>query len=210
MSGGGHDRRLADQRLRDQRLRDQRESWPVVSSRVESEGAVVSVRSDVVRGPDGAEFSRQVVQHPGAVAVVAVDDNDQVLVLTQYRHPVEERLVELPAGLLDVPGEALQPAAERELAEEALLAADRWSVLVDLLTSPGIHDEAVRIFLAEGLRDIPAPDGFAPVHEEADMGRHWVPLAELVDGVLAGDIKDGLTVSGLLALWARRHENTTG
>jgi 8-oxo-dGDP phosphatase len=194
----------------DQRLVDAHESWPVVSSRTESEGAVVSVRSEVIEGPDGTQFTRQVVRHPGAVAVVAVDSEDRVFVLTQYRHPVRQRLVELPAGLLDVQGEDLQAAAERELAEEAGLAARRWSVLVDLLTSPGIHDEAVRIFLAEDIREVPVPDGFEAVHEEADMGRHWVPLGDLVAGILAGDVKDGLTVSGSLALWARRHENRMG
>jgi 8-oxo-dGTP pyrophosphatase MutT (NUDIX family) len=184
------------------------ESWTVLESRTDCEGPVVSVHSEVIRGPDGESFSRQVVRHPGAVAVVAVDEDDRVLVLRQYRHPVAERLVELPAGLLDVDGEDLRAAAERELAEEAMLAARHWSVLVDLLSSPGISDERVRIFLAEGLSDVPAPDGFQAVHEEADMSRHWVPLAELVTNILAGDVKDGLTVSGSLALWARRHENT--
>lgn len=189
------------------RLVDVDESWPVVSSEVESEGAIVSVYSEVIRAPDGETFTRQVVRHPGAVAVVAVDDDDKVLVLSQYRHPVRQRLVELPAGLLDVPGEDPQVAAARELAEEALLSARRWNVLIDLLTSPGIHDEAVRIYLAEGLSEVAAPAGFTAAHEEAHMARHWVPLSQLVAGVLSGDIKDGLTVSGSLALWALRHEN---
>ncbi len=192
------------------RLVDVDESWPVVSSSLESEGAIVSVFSEVVCAPDGETFTRQVVRHPGAVAVVAVDDEDRVLVLSQYRHPVRQRLVELPAGLLDVEGEDAQVAAARELAEEALLAARHWTVLVDLLTSPGINDEAVRVYLAEGLSEVAAPDGFVAQHEEANMGRHWMPLAELVTGVLRGDVKDALTVSGSLALWARRHENRGG
>ncbi len=189
------------------RLVDVDESWPVVSREVESEGAIVSVYSEVVQAPEGETFTRQVVRHPGAVAVVAVDEHDRVLVLSQYRHPVGQRLVELPAGLLDVAGEDRQVAAQRELAEEAGLAAQRWSVLIDLLTSPGIHDEAVRIYLAEDLREVDAPADFVAQHEEAHMSRHWMPLSDLVAGILAGDIKDGLTVSGSLALWARRHEN---
>ncbi len=189
------------------RLLDVDESWPVVSRELESEGVIVSVYSEVVQTPDGETFTRQVVRHPGAVAVVALDEQARVLVLSQYRHPVGQRLVELPAGLLDVPGEDSQVAAQRELAEEAGLAARRWSVLIDLLTSPGIHDEAVRIYLAEDLREIDPPDDFVAQHEEAHMSRHWMPLSDVVAGILAGDIKDGLTVSGSLALWARRHEN---
>lgn len=191
-------------------LADAPTSWPVVSSQTEFEGAIVSVRSDVVRGPDGEEFEREVVHHPGAVAVVAIDEDDRVLVLSQYRHPVRQRLVELPAGLLDVAGEEALPAAQRELAEEAQLVAERWSVLVDVLTSPGITDEAVRIFLAEDLSTVDAPGGYSAQHEEADMTRHWMPLSHLVGGVLAGAVKDSLTVAGSLALWARRSGGAEG
>ncbi len=187
-------------------LADADESWPVVSSETSFEGGFISVRTDVVRGPDGEEFTRQVVQHPGAVAIVAVDEEDRVLVISQYRHPVQQRLVELPAGLLDVEGEENLPAAQRELAEEARLAATDWSILVDLLTSPGIQDEAVRIYLATGLSAVDSPDGFTAAHEEAQMTRHWVPLSELVDLVLSGAVKNALTVAGVLALWARRQE----
>ena len=167
---------------------DTTESWPVVTSTVEAEGPLLTMRTDRVRGPDGETFDRQVVHHLGAVAIVAVDDGDRVLVLTQYRHPVQQRLVELPAGLLDVAGEDPLAAAVRELAEEAQLTASRWSVLVDLLTSPGFSDEAVRIYLAEGLSAAAVPDGFEAAHEEADMGRHWVPLPDLVATVLSGEV----------------------
>ncbi len=192
------------------RLHDVSETWPVVRSETQFEGRIVTAYTDTIRGPNGEEFDREVVRHHGAVAVVAVDDRDQVFVLSQFRHPVAERLVELPAGLLDVDGEDPQDAAVRELAEEAGLRAERWSVLVDLLTSPGILDERVRIYLAEELSEVPPPEGFEAAHEEADMGRHWIPLTDLVDGILAGEVKDGLTVSGSLALWVRRHENPTG
>ncbi|HEY7042347.1 MAG TPA: NUDIX hydrolase [Nocardioidaceae bacterium] len=189
---------------------DTPESWPVLSTTTESEGAIVSVFSEEIEAPDGGRFVRQVVRHPGAVAVVAVDSEDRVLVLSQYRHPVRQRLVELPAGLLDVDGEDPESAAVRELAEEAQLSARHWSVLVDVLTSPGIHDEAVRIFLAEELSEIDLPAGFEAEHEEADMSRHWVRLDELVTAILDGEVKDSLTVSGSLALWARRHGYGSG
>ncbi len=132
------------------RLHDVRETWPVVHSDTRFEGRIVTAYTDTVRGPDGEEFVREVVRHHGAVAVVAVDDQDHVFVLTQFRHPVAERLVELPAGLLDVAGEDPEAAARRELAEEAGLRAERWSVLVDVYTSPGISDERVRIYLRRG------------------------------------------------------------
>ncbi len=203
----GHDEVVAEP---GRRLHDVSETWPVVQSDTRFEGRIVTAYTDTVRGPDGEEFVREVVRHHGAVAVVAIDDQDHVFVLTQFRHPVAERLVELPAGLLDVAGEDPEAAARRELAEEAGLRAERWSVLVDVYTSPGISDERVRIYLAEGLSEAPAPDGFEAAHEEADMGRHWIPLADLVAGILSGEVKDGLAVSGSLALWARRHENPTG
>jgi ADP-ribose pyrophosphatase len=192
------------------RLRDVPESWPVVARREEFAGRIVSAYTETIQGPDGSELMREVVRHSGAVAVLAVDEQDRVLVLSQFRNAAQERLVELPAGLLDVAGEEPLAAAKRELAEEAGLQARDWSVLLDLLTSPGILDERVRIYLAEGLSETPPPDGFEAEHEEADMERHWMRVEDLVTGILAGEVKDALTVSGSLALWARRHENPTG
>jgi 8-oxo-dGTP pyrophosphatase MutT (NUDIX family) len=191
-------------------VKDTPESWPVVSRRQEFAGRIVSAYTETITGPDGSELVREVVRHGGAVAVVAVDEEDRLLVLTQFRNAAQERLVELPAGLLDVEGEEPLAAAQRELAEEAGLGARDWSVLVEVFTSPGIMDERVVIYLAEGLSDAPPPDGFSAEHEEADMGRHWVPLADVVRGILRHEIKDSLTVSGSLALWALRHENTIG
>ena len=197
----------------DRAVADTPEEWPVHEvERIWDGQAPFSVRRDQISAPDhpGERFGRLVLEHPGAVVVLAVDDQERAFVLHQYRHPAGRRLVELPAGLLDVDGEDPLDAAKRELAEEAGLHAERWSVLVDLLTSPGILDERVRIYLAEGLSETAAPDGFEAADEEADMGRHWTPLADVVAGILAGEVKDGLTVSGSLALWARRHENPTG
>jgi 8-oxo-dGDP phosphatase len=139
------------------------------------------------------------VHHPGAVAVVALDDEDRVLLLRQYRHPVGEHLWELPAGLRDEDGEPPLETAKRELAEEALLAADRWSLLVTVNNSPGFSDELVQIYLAEGLSAVDRPEGFLVEHEEADMTLDRVPLADAVQRVFDGDIRNSSAVAGLLA-----------
>ena len=126
---------------------------------------VISVRQDHLRSPaDGAEFVRDVVIHPGAVGVVALDDDERVLLVSQYRHPVGHRLFEVPAGLLDVPGEPYHLAAARELYEEGHVRADEWRVLVDLFTSPGMTTESTRIFLARGLTAVADVDRHVGVH----------------------------------------------
>lgn len=160
------------------------------------EGGVIALRRDELSMPGDTTAVRDVVEHPGAVAVVAVDELDRVVVVRQYRHPVRRQLDELPAGLLDKPGEPAWDTAKRELAEEAGLGADEWSVLVDLLTTPGMSDEASRIFLARGLREV---DRDVQEHEEAEMTSHRVPLGELVEGVLAGEYENALLIAGVLA-----------
>ena len=181
-------------------------TWPVIDSATAFTGGVVSVRSDTVRSPvDGAEFVRDVVVHPGAVAMVAVDDDEQVLVVRQYRHPVRLRPLELPAGLRDVEGEPAHLTAERELYEEGHVRAGSWKVLVDLLSSPGMTDEAIRVFLARDITTVPADERYAGHHEEADMGATWVPMTELVNAVLAGEVQNATLCAGVLAAWAARH-----
>jgi 8-oxo-dGDP phosphatase len=166
---------------------------------------VISVRQDRLRSPaDGAEFVRDVVIHPGAVGVVALDDDERVLLVSQYRHPVGHRLFEVPAGLLDVPGEPYHLAAARELYEEGHVRADEWRVLVDLFTSPGMTTESTRIFLARGLTAVADVDRHVGVHEEADMPVSWAPLADVVDAVLAGRLHNPILVSGVLAAWSAR------
>jgi ADP-ribose pyrophosphatase len=166
---------------------------------------VISVRQDRLRSPaDGAEFVRDVVIHPGAVGVVALDDDERVLLVSQYRHPVGHRLFEVPAGLLDVPGEPYHLAAARELYEEGHVRADEWRVLVDLFTSPGMTTESTRIFLARGLTAVADVDRHVGVHEEADMPVSWAPLPDVVDAVLAGRLHSPILVSGVLAAWSAR------
>lgn len=162
-------------------------------------GRVISVRRDRVRMSDGTVAEREVVTHPGAVGVVALDDQQQVLLVTQYRHPIEAWLDELPAGLLDVEGEQPLLAAQRELAEEAHTTADEWHTLVDLYTSPGMSNEAMRIFLARGLHEVPEAGRYAPDNEELTLTRSRIPLAEAVRRALAGELTNGPAIAGVLA-----------
>lgn len=162
-------------------------------------GKILALRLDEVQMPGGAVARRDVVEHFGAVAVVALDDDDRVAMVYQYRHPVGRRLWEIPAGLLDVGGEAPVLTAARELHEEAGLAAENWSVLVDIVTSPGFSDESVRVFLATGLSEIERPEA---EHEEADLTLDWLPLDKAVQQVLAGEIVNSLAVAGILAAHA--------
>lgn len=182
-------------------LQDIAEQWQVTTASTPFSGAKTSVRTDEVVMPDGTTAKRDYQVHPGSVAVVALDEDGRVLVLSQYRHPVRQKLWEIPAGLLDVPGENPLHAAQRELYEEAHVKAGEWRVLTDVYTSPGGSDEAVRIFLA---RDISEAEGerFEVSEEEADMEFARVPLAELVRDVLAGNLHNACLVVGVLALHA--------
>jgi ADP-ribose pyrophosphatase len=148
---------------------------------------------------DGSSAEREVVAHPGAVAVVALDDDGNVVIVNQYRHPVRARLDELPAGLLDVKGEQPLDAAKRELAEEAGLVAGEWNVLVDLHSSPGISTEAVRVYLARGLKPAPGDQRFQPEGEELSLHVDREQLSHAVRRVLAGGITNALAVAGILA-----------
>ena len=173
------------------------DSYDVVDSKTVFTGRVISVRVDDVRMSDGAVAAREIVVHPGAVAVVALDDDGNVVLVNQFRVPVRTRLDELPAGLLDVAGESALDAAKRELVEEAGLTATEWHVLVDLYSSPGMTTEAIRVFLARGLH--PAHEGFVAEHEELTLTVSRIPLAEAVRRALAGHLTNGIAVAGLLA-----------
>lgn len=182
-------------------LQDTDDAWKVFDSRTAFTGGVVSVRVDEVSMPGSLVAKRDVLVHPGSVGVLVLDDTGEtpkVLMLRQYRHPISRRLWELPAGLLDENESALV-AARRELEEEAHVQARDWRVLLDAYTSPGISDEAVRIYLARDIRPVDG-DRRAAIHEEADMELRWVPLVDLVNGVLAGRLHNPLAVMGALAL----------
>ena len=140
-------------------ISDVPETWPVASSAETYRGRLVSVRTDKVRMPDNHLAEREVVIHPGAVGVLALDDADRVLMIRQYRHPVGHLLWEIPAGLCDVAGETPWATAQRELAEEAAYRAIHWRILADYFTSPGFSTERLRVFLARGLEPIPAAVG---------------------------------------------------
>ena len=187
-------------------LTDAHESWPVRASTSVYDGALVGVRRDTLEPVESGQdpFDREVVTHPGAVAVVARGDDDRVLVIHQYRHAAQRRMVELPAGLLDVAGEDPLEAARRELVEEGGVRADRWSRLLTYAPSPGVSEEVVTIFLAEDLCEEAGPGGFEARHEEASIRREWVPLPDLVGAVLDGRVTNGLAAVGALAVWAGR------
>ncbi|ALG85031.1 NUDIX domain-containing protein [Gordonia phthalatica] len=176
------------------------------SSEVEYTGAILALRVDEVEMPGGRLAKREVVEHHGAVAVVARDADGRIAMIRQYRHPVGRRLLELPAGLLDGgPDEDPLSAAQRELAEETDLAADRWRVLVDLVVSPGFTDEALRVYLAEGLHQLDAAER---EDEEADLVLEWVPLAEAVRLALSGEIVNATAAAGVLAVAAAESTGT--
>ncbi|MDO5684050.1 MAG: NUDIX hydrolase [Propionibacteriaceae bacterium] len=179
---------------------DRQEFWPTIKREVKATGRIQTFIEDTIATPHGETIVRQWVGHTGAVAVMAMDEQGRIAVVHQYRHPVGFRLVEPPAGILDIEGEPPVEAAKRELAEEAQLAASRWHTLVDILTSPGGLQESIRIFLARGLSEVPLPDGFEIEGEETDMGLHWIALDDLVARVYAGQIQSPTMVSGTLAL----------
>ena len=147
---------------------------------------------------------REYVRHPGAVSVLAMDGDERVLLLRQYRHPVRRELWELPAGLLDVADEPPLEAAARELWEEVDLTADRYDLLVDFFNSPGGSDEAQRVFLARGVHEVPDGETFSRTDEEAGIVTRWVPLDEAVADVLAGRIQNPGAVIAVLAAHAAR------
>jgi 8-oxo-dGDP phosphatase len=186
------------------RLRDVSEQWEVVGDPSYAPGVFVTLRTDQVRMPDEELAKRDVVEHSGAVAIVALDDDGQVLLIRHYRHPVGHLLWEIPAGIRDVPGEDPRATAERELLEEAGYRARDWRELADFFSSPGILTERIQVFLARGLTWVPESErgGHAPQHEEAHLLVRWVPLQQAVRLFLAGDLHNGVTAVGVLSAYA--------
>ncbi|WP_042803087.1 NUDIX hydrolase [Streptomyces sp. C] len=183
-------------------IKDTSETWETLSTSRPFQGAKTAVDSDEVRMPDGSVARRDYQVHPGSVCVLALDEDGRVLVVRQYRHPVRRRLWELPAGLLDVPGENPLHAAQRELYEEAHVKAGDWRVLADFFASPGGSDEAIRVFLARDVADADGDRYAETDSEEADMQVEWVAREELLRGILAGELGNAALVTGVLALTA--------
>ncbi|CQD13636.1 MutT/nudix family protein [Mycobacterium lentiflavum] len=177
--------------------------FETASSELLYTGKIFTLRRDEVRMPGGNTAAREVLEHYGAVAIVPMRDDHSIAMVYQYRHTFGRRLWELPAGLLDLAGEAPHLTAARELEEEVGLHADTWRVLVDLDTAPGYSDESVRVFLATDLTEIGRPEAH---DEEADLTMRWVPMEEAVRLVFSGEVINSIAVSGILAA----HAVTTG
>jgi 8-oxo-dGDP phosphatase len=188
-------------------MKDEPAHWPVVSSAELFRGRLITVRTDKVRMPDNNLAERELVIHPGAVAVLALDDASQVLLIRQYRHPVGRLLWEIPAGLRDVAGEPPWQTARRELLEEASYRARDWRVLADYFSSPGYSNERLRVYLARDLEFVPeAERDFVPEDEETQLVSAWLPLDEAVRKVFAGDLHNGVAALAIMAGYAARSE----
>lgn len=173
--------------------------FKVLSSQLLFDAPIIAVRKDELAMPNEQVAYRDVVEHMGAVAVAAVNDAGEIAMVHQYRHAVKRRLWELPAGLLDVKDESELAGAQRELVEEAGLKAAQWSVLADIVTSPGFCEETARVYLAQDLIEVERPEAFGD--EEADMDFAWIKLDEAVAKVLAGEINNSIAVTGIFAAW---------
>ena len=167
--------------------KDQPFAVNVSSSEVAFRGMIWNVKREAFEYGE-QKLTREFVEHPGAVAVVALNEQGQVLLIRQYRHPVGELLWEIPAGLLDVAGESQENAARREVLEETGYLAETLEPLIEFFTTPGGSTEKIAIFLAKGLvlsDDRPSVDG-----EEADMLVEWVDFDEALAAVLSSRIKN--------------------
>jgi 8-oxo-dGDP phosphatase len=174
-----------------------RHDFPVAETTDIYRGKVMALRADEVVMPSGGTARREIIEHPGAVAIAALDPDDRLMMIYQYRHALGRRLWEMPAGLLDVAGEDPLETARRELREEAGLEAAEWAVLLDVAPSPGFSDESVRVYLARGLTEVDRPE--LGDDEEADLTTRWVTLSVAVRMVLAGTIVNGVTAAAVLA-----------
>ncbi|GAB3769728.1 ADP-ribose pyrophosphatase [Nocardioides ginsengisegetis] len=185
-------------------LADAPAAWPIDRSEdLHRDGWVMALRQDWLRRPGHPTeepFRRVVLEHPGAVVILALDEDERVFCLRQYRHPARRVFVEIPAGLCDVEGEDPVEVAKRELAEEAGLTAGEWTHLTSAWSSPGISEEQMHFYLARDLRPVGRGD-FVPEHEEAEMETFWAPYDDVLAAVLDGRVADAPVA--LAVLFAR-------
>lgn len=196
--------RLPGEIFADKGFGDIDEVWPLQDSARVFDNDFVSLSVDRLTAPDGQTLSRTVLHHQGAVGILAIDEDDRVMVVDQYRHAVGRRMFELPAGILDIAGESPVAAAARELSEEADLVAERWSPLLTMYASPGCSTERWEVFVATGLSATPSQQRTIRADEEADMRQLWIDLDDLVEAALSSRIGDSMTISAVLALHALR------
>ena len=187
-------------------LADVPEHHEVRSTKTDLEGLVWDIRSDEVVYGD-TNLTRQYLSHRGAVAIVALNEEDDVLLIRQYRHPIRAREWELPAGILDIANEDPVAAARRELLEETGLAAANWELLLDFFPSPGGSNEAIRVFLARNLA-VEASD-FLPTAEEVNIELRWVPLDDAVTSILDRKTQNGTLAVAILAAFAAKTRGWT-
>lgn len=185
--------------LSDEPVDDPRK-YPTLSSRTAFEGKVVSLRQDEVEMSDGSRAHRDVVVHPGAVGVIALDGEERIVMIRQYRHPVRRYLWEVPAGIKDVADEPPVETARRELAEEVGLKADRWDRLLDFFATPGGSNEEVTVFLARGLSEVARSADFVVSAEELDLEVRRIPLEDALSAVRSGRVRNSIAVAGVLAV----------
>lgn len=179
--------------------------YKILNTTTRFTGPMFTIVTDEVAMPGATTANRDYMRHIGAVGVVALDDDDRILLVHQYRHPVRTHLWELPAGLLDVKGEEPHLTAARELAEEADLTAKTFTHITDTLVSPGCSNEKIRLYLARDLTPIPDADRHTREHEEAEMTTKWWNLDEAVAAVLDGRIQNAACQIGILSAAAMRH-----
>jgi 8-oxo-dGDP phosphatase len=187
-------------------LSDLPDERPVTQITPRYQGMKWDVVTETVELDADTTVRRDVVVHPGAVGIVALDDAGRVLLLRQYRHPVRSELWELPAGLLDVAGEDALQAAARELFEEAHLRANHWEVLLDVYSSPGMCSEAYRVYLARDLTVVPIEQRHVPTAEERDMPTMWVELDTAIAAAAQGRIHNAMAVASVFAAARARDE----
>jgi 8-oxo-dGTP pyrophosphatase MutT (NUDIX family) len=173
-------------------LQDETYTPTITASEIAYHGAVWDIRRETFDLPEATGLVRDLMAHTGAVGVAVVDDQQRILFIQQYRHPVRARLWEVPAGLLDVPGEDPLDAAKRELVEEADLTADRWELLSDSCLTPGGSSETMRLYLARDIQLVPEADRHQRCEEEAGLRFRWASIDEALDAVADGRVTNAI------------------